>query len=242
MTEELKSLSSWIQASILSQDTRTRTLESWLPRHCPIPKTWGSSKWHSNYGTPHKREQHRGCNQIPKQATGLVQPTVKLPKKNAEVSEKEERNIVGATSPRILPSCWSSVSSWRRSSLLKKKNALLQFLCNRNAISFLSCVNLRVREATTGWVAATTKPVDQWSHLINLVNWIRSPTWAHVSENGLVHGLQEGRSLSDTCMSLKDPRQLRPHSTQADCGHCAFSRKNLRTQQICYASTACWTQ
>lgn len=39
------------------------------------------------------------------QATGPGQSAVKLPKKNAEVSEKDERNIVGATSPRILPSC-----------------------------------------------------------------------------------------------------------------------------------------
>lgn len=34
-----------------------------------------------------------------------------LPRKKATVSEKEERNMLGATSPRIRPICWCS-SSW----------------------------------------------------------------------------------------------------------------------------------
>lgn len=43
-----------------------------------------------------------------------------LPRKNATVSERDERNILGATSPKTLPICLSRVSPWRRSSLCFK--------------------------------------------------------------------------------------------------------------------------
>ena len=93
-----------------------------------------------------KEERRGACWYTHVQHTaGLAEFQEYLPKKNATVSAKDERNMLGATSPRTRPTCWSRVSPWRRSSLLKIKTvkyATFTFL-NYNATSlFPGCLVL----------------------------------------------------------------------------------------------------